>query len=145
MLKGLSFVSGAPAVGLLFLRIFAGLAMAYHGWPKMQSPFTWMGANAPVPGVLQALAAISEFGGGLALAFGFLTPLACLGIMSTMFVATMVTMQGGKPLIAAKGGPSAELSALHFMAALAILLTGPGILSLDALIFGQNKKRGGRY
>ena len=144
MLKGLSFVSGAPAVGLLFLRVFAGLAMAYHGLPKIKAPFTWMG-DAPVPGVLQALAALSEFGGGLALAFGFLTPLACLGIMSTMFVATWKTMQGGAPLIGAGSGPSAELSAFHFVASLTVLLTGPGVVSLDALIFGKNKKRGGRF
>ena len=145
MLKGLSFVGGMPAVGLLFLRVFVGLALAYHGWPKMHHPFTWMGASAPVPGVLQALAAISEFGGGLALVFGLVTPLACLGIMSTMFVATMSTMKSGKPLISAAGGPSAELSAVYFVAALLLLLAGPGSISLDALLFGKNKKRGGRY
>ena len=143
------FVGGASAMGLLFLRVFAGLAMAYHGWPKVWRDgefvmFNWMGPQAPVPGFLQALAALSEFGGGLALAFGLLTPLACLGIMSTMFVATWVTMKGGAPLVSAGPGKSAEVSALHFVINLAILLTGPGKISLDALLFGKNKGRG-RY
>ena len=62
--------------------------MTMHGWSKIQNPFGWM-QGAPVPGFLQALAALSEFGGGLALIVGLLTPFACLGIMSTMFVACL--------------------------------------------------------
>lgn len=140
------YVDGMGAVGLLFLRVVAGLGLALHGWPKMQSPFGWMGPGAPVPGWLQALAAISEFGGGLALIVGLLTPLACLGIMSTMFVAVLLSLQKGAPFVSSKpGGPAYELAALYFIIALALLLTGPGKLSLDALLFGKNRKRFGRY
>lgn len=140
-----NFVDGTPAIGLLFLRIVAGAALMIHGWDKIQNPFGWMGENAPVPGVLQALAALSEFGGGLALIVGFLTPLASLGIMSTMFVATWSTMQRGAPFVPSARGPSYELSALYFVVALTLLLTGPGKVSLDALLFNKNKGRSGRY
>ncbi len=139
-----NWIEGPGAVGLLFLRVAIGLAFVVHGWPKMHSPFGWMGPNAPVPGILQALAAISEFGGGLALIVGLLTPIACFGLMSTMFVATLSMLKSGKPLLAGSG-PSAELSFAYFFVALLFLLVGPGVLSLDAKVFGKNRKRFGRY
>jgi len=74
-------------IALLLIRIVVGLAFMIHGWPKIQNPFGWMPAGAPVPGVFQALAAISEFGGGLGWILGLLTPLAALGIAFTMAVA----------------------------------------------------------
>src|SRR5688572_6397027 len=70
------FLAGRSAVGLLVLRLVAGTAMAFHGWPKIQHATSWMGADAAVPGVLQALAAIAEFGGGICWVLGLLTPLA---------------------------------------------------------------------
>lgn len=62
-----SFVGGRAGLGLLIIRIVFGLGILHHGWGKIQHPFTWMGPDAPVPGILQALAALSEFGGGIAL------------------------------------------------------------------------------
>src|SRR4051812_19126903 len=56
------------SVGLLVLRGFAGIALATHGWGKMQDPFHWLDkAEHPPPGIFQFLAAFSEFFGGLAL------------------------------------------------------------------------------
>lgn len=55
------------SVGLLALRLVVGAAFLFHGWPKIQHPFDWMGPEASVPAIFQALAALSEFGGGLAL------------------------------------------------------------------------------
>ncbi len=72
---------------LLLLRGVAGLAMILHGWNKIQNPFGWMGEDAFAPGIFQALAAFSEFGGGIAWMIGLVTPLASLGILSTMAVA----------------------------------------------------------
>ena len=58
------------SIALLLLRVVMGLAFMYHGWGKIQSPFSWMPPEAPIPGIFQFLAAISEFGGGLALILG---------------------------------------------------------------------------
>jgi putative oxidoreductase len=33
-----------------------GTAFLFHGWPKAQNPFGWMGPEAPVPAFLQAMA-----------------------------------------------------------------------------------------
>jgi hypothetical protein len=78
-------VHSLPAdVALLLTRVVAGVAFMMHGWPKIQNPLGWMGPEGFAPGSLQALAAISEFGGGLAWVLGLLTPLASLGIACTM-------------------------------------------------------------
>ena len=139
-----NWIEGPGAVGLLFLRVAIGVAFVIHGWPKMHSPFGWMGPNAPVSGVLQALAAISEFGGGLALIVGLLTPLASFGLMCTMVVATMTMLKMGKPLLSCSG-ETAELTFAYFFVTLLFWLIGPGVLSLDALIFGKSRKRFGRH
>lgn len=132
------FVSGRGAAGLLVLRVIAGLALAQHGWPKIQKPFDWMPPAAGMPGFLQALAAVSEFGGGLAWAFGLLTPIASLGILATMATAAVkVHMMGGDPWVPPPGhrGGSYELASLYLAISVALLLVGPGRLSLDWLLF----------
>ena len=75
-----SDLGGTAAVGLLILRLVAGAAIALHGWPKIQSATSWMGPDAPVPGVLQLLAALAEFGGGICWVLGLLTPLASFDV-----------------------------------------------------------------
>lgn len=124
-------------VALLLLRLVAGLAFMMHGWPKIQAPFNWMGADAPFPGILLALAALSEFGGGLAWVLGLLTPLASLGILFTMAVAFYVhAIAKGDPFVSMTGGPSYEMALLFFCIALVLMALGPGRLSLDRKLFG---------
>lgn len=130
------FVGGRAAWGLLVIRLVFGGALVLHGMQKMGNPTGWMGPNAPVPGVLQFLAFFSEFAGGLALMFGLLTPLAALGVLATMAVAALMA-HGADPWVGGPGQKSKE-GALGYLAfALLMLLSGPGRLSLDALIFGR--------
>jgi putative oxidoreductase len=128
-------------VGLLLVRVVTGAAFTFHGWYKLQSPggaLGWMGAEAPVPGILQGLAVLAEFGGGLALMLGLLTPLAALGIAGTMIVAlAMVHLPHGDPFVGLPGKPSFELAAGYLANAILFLLLGPGVLSLDGLLFGK--------
>ena len=133
-----SFIGGRGAIGLLLVRLVSGLGLMFHGWGKIQNPMGWMGAEAPVPGILQALAAVSEFGGGLALILGLLTPIAAFGIACTMGFATFgYHMRQGDPFVATSGGSSYELASLYLAVALLMLFTGPGRLSLDAALFGK--------
>jgi putative oxidoreductase len=137
---------GADALGsagLLVLRLVVGLAFVFHGWPKIQAATHWMPAEAPVPGALQAAAAVSEFGGGIALILGLLTPLACLGLAATMSVAIlMVHVKAGHAFVGEPGDPSWELAAAYLAAVVALLLVGPGRFSLDAALFGGRVKSG---
>lgn len=136
---------GADALGsagLLILRLAVGAAFLFHGWPKIQAPTHWMPAEAPVPGPLQAAAAVSEFGGGIALILGALTPLACLGLAATMaFAITMVHIKMGHPFVASNPhDPSWELAAVYLASVILLLLTGPGRFSVDAALFGRRAK-----
>ena len=129
-------LTSRASLGLLALRVFAGIALMFHGWGKVQSPFSWMGPDSPIPGVLQGLAALSEFGGGLALILGLLTPLAMLGVLVTMAVAALFHISGGDPFV---GSPrSWELAGVYFTVAVTMLLAGPGRYSLDAKLFRRS-------
>ena len=95
--------------------------------------------GAFAPGFFQALAAVSEFGGGLAWILGLLTPLASLGIASTMVVAVaMHAIMRGDPFVSSSG-PSYELAVLYFCIAVLLIAVGPGRFSLDRRIFGRRE------
>lgn len=128
-----SALPNCASTGLLIVRLVVGIAMIMHGWGKIQSPLSWMGPDAPVPGILQLLAAVSEFGGGLALILGLLTSLAMLGMAITMAAAVyMHAVVKGDPFV---GGY--ELAAVYMAIAIMFIAAGPGKFSLDHKIFGN--------
>jgi putative oxidoreductase len=136
------FVTGNAAVGLALLRLVAGAAFMVHGWGKIHSPggpLGWMGEASDVPGIMQALAAYAEFGGGVAWVIGLLTPIACVGIICTMVTAlTTVHLPRADPFVATQANqPSYELALLYLVIGLILLLAGPGMISIDGLIFGR--------
>jgi putative oxidoreductase len=135
-----NFVAGPGAVSLLVLRAIWGVAMVLHGWPKMHNPFGWMDVSAPsgVPSIFQALAAVAECGGGLAVCLGFLTPIATSGILCAMAVATFMHMViRGDPFVSSGTGSSYEQALVYASIALVLMLVGPGKLSLDWRLFGR--------
>ena len=128
---------------LLLIRLVCGYAFVLHGWGKIQNPFHWMGNESSVPGIFQALAAVSEFGGGFALISGFLTRLGAFGIGCTMVVAVyMHRVVMGDPFVNLTGGRSYEPAFVYLLIALLLVISGPGRFSLDRSIFGV--KRNGR-
>lgn len=128
------------SLALLLLRIVAGIAMMMHGWGKIQNPMAWQGPDSTTPGILQLLAAVSEFGGGLAWVIGLLTPLASLGIAATMTVAVYFhAVVRGDPFVSKGAGGSYELAALYLMIAVLFMVAGPGKFSLDEFI--RNRRR----
>lgn len=134
-----NFVGGRGAVGLLIIRLVFGAGIMLHGWYKLNNPngpLHWMPANAPVPAALQGLSVLAEFGGGIALILGLLTPLAALGLTCNMLVALfMVHVRMGHTFVASgPGQPSFEPALDYLAVALCLLIAGPGCLSLDALI-----------
>jgi putative oxidoreductase len=124
--------------GLLLLRVVVGLLFAGHGAQKL---FGWFGGARPqgtaqffasigyrMPAVVAVAAGISELGGGLLLATGFLTPLASFLIATVMLnaIATVVFPKGFL------GGYEFEVTLLTVAVALAA--TGPGEISIDDAI-----------
>lgn len=117
------------AWGLLVLRLWFGLALAInHGWPKMTGLEAFASGVAkhgfPVPIVFAVAAAASELVGGLLLAVGLLTRPAAVGVAGTMLVAAFV-VHGSDPFT------KKEFALCYAAAAIALLIAGPGKLSLD--------------
>jgi putative oxidoreductase len=133
-------LSARASAGILVLRLVAGYAFIHHGWMKIQHPFSWMGPDSGWPGILLALAALSEFGGGIAWMLGLLTPIASFGLACTMAVACWFhAVKMGDPFVRQGPGGAYVLPALYFCIALLFLLAGPGRFSLDRFLFRRNQ------
>lgn len=129
-------LTAGQSLGLLVLRLVVGTAFILHGWPKIQKPTSWMGDA--VPGVLQLASALAEFGGGIALIVGFLTPLVSLALAVNMAVALLIAhFPKGQPFVGGGPGGSFELPLVYFALFVALLAIGPGRYSLDALLWGR--------
>jgi putative oxidoreductase len=128
--------TGWQSLGLLVLRLVVGTAFILHGWPKIQDPMHWMGDK--VPSVLQLASALAEFGGGIALIVGFLTPIAAAALTINMiFALVLVHFPQHQPFVGKGPGGSFELPLVYFAIMIALLATGPGRYSVDALLFGS--------
>jgi len=127
--------------GLLILRLVLGLTLAGHGSQKMFGWFGggslkgttgWIGKMGFRPAWFWGLmAALSEFGGGVLLTLGLLSPFGSLGIIAAMLIA-IVKVHWSKGFWNAKGG--IEFPLINLAAALAVGLLGPGDYSLDSAL-----------
>jgi putative oxidoreductase len=128
-------------IGLFLLRSAVGLTLAAHGAQKLFGWFGGYGLDATGgfmeglgfrPGRRHALmAGLVEFGGGLSLALGLLTPLAAAAVIALMLVA-VVTVHLKAGFFVSTGGY--EYNLVLAVAALAVAFSGPGAWSVDALL-----------
>jgi putative oxidoreductase len=137
LLVGGEVNSRATDVGLLILRVFAGLALALaHGWRKVppSAGFVGMigGLGFPAPELFAWLAAAAEFGGGLLIALGLLTRPASLLVVGH-FTLVVLVAHAGDPF------GDRELPLFFLVTALLFLLAGPGRYSVDAALRGRTR------
>jgi putative oxidoreductase len=120
------------------------MTLAAHGTQKL---FGWFGGHGLegtgrgfetigfLPGRRHALmAGLTEVGGGALLALGFLTPLAATTVFAVMFVAA-VSVHVKQGFFITTGG--FEYNLILGVAGLSAAFTGPGSVSIDALLGWQ--------
>ncbi|MEK6480343.1 DoxX family protein [Catalinimonas sp. 4WD22] len=117
-------------IGLLILRVFAGLALAFgHGLGKVPPSEGFMGmvSNLGLPPFFAWGSTLAEFGGGILLAIGLLTRPAALLIVLNMATAVFLAH-------ADQGFGEREKALLFAFIAIQFLFSGAGKYSIDARI-----------
>lgn len=112
-----NFAGGWPGVGLILMRLVAGVALLYiAGWTLLSSP--------PIPMAIESLLLLS---GGVLLAVGLCTPI--IGMLVALIEILRLLILPSDRLL--------HLLLAAFCAALAML--GPGLWSIDARLFGWKR------
>jgi putative oxidoreductase len=137
------------AAGILLLRVVLGATMAGHGAQKLFGVFGGPGLQGATgffgalrfrsPLFLALVASAAEFGCGILLALGLLTPLAGLGI-ATVMVTAVGSVHLRKGFWNTNGG--FEFNLLIWTAAIAIVAVGPLRYSLDRAFGWENNWSG---
>ena len=90
--KGIDATAPLEGLAPLALRLYLAPIMIQAGWTKLtgfENTVAWFGSSLgmPMPEVMAALAAVTEFGGGILLIVGLGTRLVAIPLMVTMLVA----------------------------------------------------------
>jgi putative oxidoreductase len=127
--------------GITVLRVMTGIVFLAHGQQKvflyglsgMQRAFAQM--ELPIPTILGPLVALLEFAGGIALVVGVLTRWLSVLFAIEMAVAVFrVHWSGG--FFLPKGY---EFALTMCGVSVALVLTGPGAVALDHVIFRRRR------
>jgi len=134
---------GAFDFAVLIIRLFIGPCFVVHALGKlgvvgngnMDGFASWLeDLGVPFAAFQARMAMVSELAGGILLTVGLFTRPACLVLMVTMIVAGKLGHRGAGYLIT-NDPPGAEYTINLAVIAFALFVTGPGTVSLDALIF----------
>jgi putative oxidoreductase len=132
-------------LGLFLLRVGLGSMFVYHGSGKLfGGPDEWSPVGTAMenlgitfaPAFWGFMAGLSEFGGGLLLAGGFLFRPACLLLVCTMAVAATfhLNLPPDHPYAGFGAASHAIEAGIVF---LSLLLIGPGKLSVDDRLWSR--------
>jgi putative oxidoreductase len=138
--------TAALDLGLLVMRLgVAGLMFALHGWARLGRAFSysvlgteWPFANLvaglgfPMAGMFAVASALSESIGAILVGIGLFTRPAAVFLAIDMTVALYNEMSGADPI---------ELPALYFIAAVTVVMTGPGRYGLDTLLSERGERK----
>jgi putative oxidoreductase len=127
---GVRMSSALGDLGLLVLRVFAGLSLAYaHGWSKVPpgEGFVKTVTSLGFPAEMAYLSMLAEFFGGLALALGLATRPVALALVGNFVVAGFMA-HAADPYV------RKELPFLFLAVATMFLCVGAGRFSVDRLL-----------
>ena len=127
---GVKLNSAVGDLGLLILRVFTGLSLAYaHGWSKVPpgEEFIKTVTSLGFPAEMAYLTMLTEFFGGLALALGLLTRPVALAMVINFAVAGFMA-HAADPYL------RKELTFLFLAVAAMFLCVGAGRFSVDRVL-----------
>ena|SRR5205809_2489316 len=142
-----------PTLAPLVLRLGLATIFISYGYLKINvyGGDHWY-SEAVLPRTVQMIVAWAELIGGIALALGFLTRVAAMGIGLIMLGAIAKVMGArdflviGRQIDASEGGTGFDFTRVGFeynaaimMMCLTLMILGGGRLSLDYCIFGRRK------
>ncbi len=139
---------GTTDLGLLVLRVAVGAILVAHGLQKLFGLWNGPGidgfasylqnGNDPSLGferftkIISIATGVVELGGGAMLILGLLTPIAAAGAVGVMLSATLFKLTtAGNGFVFFAQDKGVEFELLLLLASVAIVLTGPGRISLD--------------
>ena len=147
-LRGVVLLNWLKSPLLLAVRLYWGWQFAQDGWGKLNhldkvtQYFTTL--NLPMPAQTALAVALIELVGGVLLALGIGTRLVSLVLFVNMTVAFWTAEKDAfLGLLSAPDKFQAADAYNYWFAALLILILGPGVVSVDALIgrwYGRNLK-----
>ena len=119
----------------LFLRVWVGANFVAHGYPKLgksrQQTFQWT-KSLGVPAVATYLAIILEFFGGLSLIIGFIVPI--VGFFIALEMIGAIFLKKTKMKAPYMGQNSYEIDITYLMLAIALIVLGAGVISVDSFL-----------
>jgi len=126
-----------PYAGYLavFLRFWVGVNFVAHGYPKLgkgrQQTVQWT-KSLGVPTLVTYLAIVLEFFGGLSLIIGFIVPI--VGFFIALEMIGAIFLKKSKMKAPYMGQNSYEIDITYLMLAIALLVLGAGLLSVDSFL-----------
>jgi putative oxidoreductase len=119
----------------LFLRVWVGVNFVAHGYPKLgkgrQQTLQWT-KSLGVPALATYLAIVLEFFGGLSLIIGFIVPI--VGFFIALEMIGAILLKKTKMKAPYMGQNSYEIDITYLMLAIALLVLGAGLLSVDSFL-----------
>jgi putative oxidoreductase len=119
----------------LFLRVWVGVNFVAHGYPKLgksrQQTLQWT-KSLGVPTLATYLAIVLEFFGGLSLIIGFIVPI--VGFFIALEMIGAILLKKTKMKAPYMGQNSYEIDITYLMLAIALLVLGAGLLSVDSFL-----------
>ncbi|HEV3325509.1 MAG TPA: DoxX family protein [Puia sp.] len=142
-------------VAPLFLRLIIGFGFMAHGWAKLsRGPGGFekllMQLNVPFPHLMSWITPLVEVFGGAAIFLGILVSITAIPLIVTMMVAmfgihihygfSSIKTIGLTPQGPVFGPPGYEISLLYICGLIALLISGSGKFSVDAILSGRHDR-----